>query len=59
MYSKSKPFFFLNTLGKLIIIKKQKIYCFFLIILSANNNNNCQKRKEVQAQFNHKKFVIL
>ena len=59
MYNKSKPCFFSQYIRQINYYQEIKNKLFFLIILLANNNNNCQKRKEVQAQFNNKKFVIL
>ena len=59
MYNKSKPCFFSQYIRQINYYQEIKNKLFFSIILLANNNSNCQKRKEVQAQFNHKKFVIL
>ena len=59
MYNKSKPCFFSQYIRQINYYQEIKNKLFFSIILLANNNNNCQKRKEVQAQFNHKKFLIL
>ena len=60
MYNKSKPCFFPQYIRQINYYQeiKNKLF-FFIILLANNNNNNCQKIKELQAQFNHKKFVIL